>query len=310
MFNVKKNGIKMVALLVGLTAMLGFAHGAAAEMYEVKSGDTLYRIALENKITVDELKQINNLTSNLIFPGQNLQLKDGVIVSYSVKKGDTLYSISRTYKMTVDELKEMNNLTSNLIFPSQKLNVQDANAMHYEVKKGDTLYSISRMYKMTVDELKEMNNVQTNLIFLGKKLAVTKSTAADNRDIKMTVQNGYQFVEEEPRKYQLFANRDPGFFVRVELADSQAELKYLKKNAQQYLQVTGPVHEVTRVQNLHPFYKGSELYMVSSNSDVRQSVVIKKINGHFVVFTLHLLDKEEAEDITPSLLNQLQTIRF
>jgi LysM repeat protein len=173
------------------------------------------------------------------------------------------------------------------------------------VKKGDTLYNISRMYNMTVAELKQLNNLQTNLIFPGQKLAVTGS-----EEIKLTVQNGYQFVKEEPRKYQLFANRDPGFFVRVELIDSQAKFTDLKSNAQQYLKATGPVHEITRVQNLHPFYKGSELYMASSNSEVRQSVVIKKINGHFIIFTLHLLDKEEAEDITPSLLNQLQTIRF
>ena len=41
-------------------------------IYIVEAGDTLWSIARKNNINVDELKTINNLTSNLISVGQEL----------------------------------------------------------------------------------------------------------------------------------------------------------------------------------------------------------------------------------------------
>jgi membrane-bound lytic murein transglycosylase D len=42
--------------------------------YSVKTGDTLYSIALENKTTVAKIKSLNNLRSNKIQPGQKIRL--------------------------------------------------------------------------------------------------------------------------------------------------------------------------------------------------------------------------------------------
>ncbi|KHF40612.1 LysM peptidoglycan-binding domain-containing protein [Halalkalibacter okhensis] len=308
MGNGKKNVLKVTAMTLGLAAMLGFAQNANAATYEVKSGDTLYRIALENHLTVHELKKMNQLTSNLIFPGQRLQVKAGVLVSYEVKKGDTLYHLSRIYNTTVDELKRNNHLVSNTIYPGQTIMVRDANAMEYEVRKGDTLYSISRANNMTVTELKQINNLSSNLILPGQKLAVYKSTIT--KEVKLNVESGFQFIIEEPDIYQLFSIRDDSFFARVQLVDNQTTLSNMKKEAEQYLQVTGPVREVKNVSQLHSFYQDNELYLISENNKVRQSVVIKKINGYYVKITLHLPDKEEAEYFTPRMLNQLQTINF
>ena len=78
--------------------------------YKVVSGDTLYSIAKKFGISVDELKNMNNLTSNLISIGQELVV--GTSNTYTVKKGDTLYSIAKKYDTTVDKLKDINNLQS------------------------------------------------------------------------------------------------------------------------------------------------------------------------------------------------------
>ena len=92
--------------------------------YVVKSGDNLYKIALENNATVDQIKMLNNLSTNTLSIGQVLQLpttSENII--YTVKSGDSLYSIAREYNTTVNEIKTLNNLTSNLLSIGQNLKI-------------------------------------------------------------------------------------------------------------------------------------------------------------------------------------------
>ena len=93
-------------------------------VYIVQSGDSLYSIAKKFNITVNEIKNANNLTSNLLMIGQELFIpkQEGVIVYY-VQSGDTLYDIARRYNTTVAELKNINNLTSNLLTIGQVLQI-------------------------------------------------------------------------------------------------------------------------------------------------------------------------------------------
>ena len=43
-----------------------------SQVYTVKKGDTLYRIARQHGMTVDDLKRLNDLNTNNIQPGQEL----------------------------------------------------------------------------------------------------------------------------------------------------------------------------------------------------------------------------------------------
>lgn len=52
----------------------------SATVYTVKSGDTLSRIAFDYKVTVANLKKWNNLTSDMIYIGQKLNIGDGAKV--------------------------------------------------------------------------------------------------------------------------------------------------------------------------------------------------------------------------------------
>src|SRR5699024_10023994 len=96
--------------------------------YTVKSGDTLSHIALKYGMSVSELKQLNNLKSDLIYVGQTLKVKGSTSTikpdskpttpskptesTYTVKSGDTLSHIALKYGTSVSALKQLNNLKS------------------------------------------------------------------------------------------------------------------------------------------------------------------------------------------------------
>ena len=110
-----------------------------AQMYYVHQGDTLYRIARNNGISLSTLLEWNNLNvDSPIHPGQGLIVSYGSSSSteeaeetaassestettYTVQPGDGLWRIAKNYGLTLDELKSMNQLTSNIIQPGQVL---------------------------------------------------------------------------------------------------------------------------------------------------------------------------------------------
>ena len=140
--------------------------------YIVQPGDTLWSIAKKNNTTVDNLKKINNLTSNLLTIGESLKITD-TNNKYIVKKGDTLYKIANNNNTTVDELKKLNNLTNNTLSINQILIIPENNTNRiYTVKKGDSLYSIAKNYNTTVSQLKSINNLNTDLLTIGQKLII------------------------------------------------------------------------------------------------------------------------------------------
>ena len=147
--------------------------------YVVKSGDSLYKIATQYNTTVDNLKSLNNLTTNILSIGQVLKVPSSTIVdtnnttTYVVKRGDTLYSIALDYNVSVDELKNINNLTSNLLNIGQVLKIPtELDETIYVVKSGDNLYSIANRYNTTVDEIKRKNGLTTNLLNIGQTLII------------------------------------------------------------------------------------------------------------------------------------------
>ena len=91
------------------------------DTYEVVKGDSLWGISKKFNIRVNDLIDLNNLTSNTITIGQKLLVPKQEDNTYTVQKGDTLWSIARKNNITVNELKELNNLTNNTISIGQVL---------------------------------------------------------------------------------------------------------------------------------------------------------------------------------------------
>ncbi len=149
--------------------------------YTVTRGDTLYSIARSFNTTVDEIKRLNNLTSNILTIGQVLKIPNNDTsnyITYTVTRGDTLYSIARAYNTTVDEIKRLNNLTSNILTIGQILKIPNndtSNYITYTVTRGDTLYSIARSFNTTVDGIKRINNLTSNILTVGQVLLIPET---------------------------------------------------------------------------------------------------------------------------------------
>ena len=185
----------------------------SSDFYTVKAGDSLWKIAMGNDLTVSHLKQMNNLTTNTIYVGQQLRIKEGQTNSqasqsnsqtnqssqnagtYTVKAGDTLWGIANDHDTTVNALKQNNHLSSDTIYVGQVLSLGQtaSTGSHsqstastqsstsdgtYTVKSGDTLWSIANANDMTVAQLKQKNDLSNDTIYVGQTLNVSSTKSA------------------------------------------------------------------------------------------------------------------------------------
>ena len=155
--------------------------------YTVQVGDSLWKIANQYGITVDELISANNLSSTtlqigdvLIIPGRTEEPEtpevtppSSNVIEYVVQSGDSLYSIAKKYGITARELQEYNNLPSTLLSIGQVLQIPTTESyITYYVKSGDNLYSIARTYNTTVDEIRRLNGLTSNNLSIGQVLII------------------------------------------------------------------------------------------------------------------------------------------
>jgi len=94
-------------------------------VYYVKRGDNLYRIASAFNTTVQQIKRMNNLRSDVLRVGQKLVIHSGRpqgATLYTVKRGDTPFEIAKKYGMDLRYLLSLNRLSiRSKIYPGQKL---------------------------------------------------------------------------------------------------------------------------------------------------------------------------------------------
>lgn len=172
--------------------------------YTVKSGDSLYSIANKYNTTVDIIKDVNNLTSNVLSINQVLKIPTSTTSNitnynnYTVVKGDSLYTIANKFNTTVNDLKNINNLISNNLSIGQILkipnlegsNQQEDNYSNYTVKAGDSLYKIASLYQTSVNAIKELNNLTNNNLSIGQVLKIPSYNQTNNNYKTYTVVSG------------------------------------------------------------------------------------------------------------------------
>ncbi|PLX93860.1 MAG: lytic transglycosylase [Desulfuromonas sp.] len=170
---------------------------ARYKRHQIKSGDTLLRLAQQYHIRVDDIISLNHIKNpRALKIGQNLilplhrdftqrplsELADDYQYSrrrhYTVRSGDSLWSIAKKCDVTEKQLRVWNRLGwSNVIRPGQKLLVSAPSSgtrvaaktktvkkVIYQVRSGDTLWGIGRQFSVHTRDIRQWNDLDENHI--------------------------------------------------------------------------------------------------------------------------------------------------
>ncbi|QKY90254.1 LysM peptidoglycan-binding domain-containing protein [Acinetobacter sp. NEB 394] len=194
--NVPLNDVKSLATSSAKTPSVKAEPQFKVESYKVQRGDTLYSIALQSKMSLSELVDLNNLSSNSgLQVGQSIKIPAGSTVpdTYTVQSGDSLTAIASKYNLGMDYIADLNNMSRTAgLRAGQKLKLtgevptvetpktvekqttasNNSTDIHV-VKSGETLNSIARKYHLQLNYLAELNNLsRTANVRVGQRLKI------------------------------------------------------------------------------------------------------------------------------------------
>lgn len=131
---------KAAGLLIGASFALFLVQPVHAATYTVAQNDSLYTISKLFNTSAGTIMSNNNLSSDLLYPGQKLYVS---AKTCPVKSGDTLYLISEKENVTLGALRKANNKWDNMIYPGQTLNVPASTASQTSYTTQSGSYSAS-----------------------------------------------------------------------------------------------------------------------------------------------------------------------
>ena len=173
----------LIIIIILIFLIINPVIGSAAQVHRVKSGENLYDIALQYRVTLREIINTNNLRNpENIFAKQVLIIPDSEnTYTYRVKKGDTLFKISQKVDRSMARIIKYNGLqNADEIYVRQPLYIppKPQPPQTYKVKSGDSLYKISKKFETSISKLMEKNNLtKKNNLKVGQILEIPKKTA-------------------------------------------------------------------------------------------------------------------------------------
>ncbi len=172
--------------------------------YIVKSGDVLLTIADKFNVTVDQIRDANNLSSDLIHVGDRLLIPQP---TPTPKPGAITQNTNAPPTATATETSSAFN-TPTLIPTSNQTTAQattptpTAGVVVYYVQSGDNLGSISKAFSTTVEAVMAINKMKNTTIRVGQAITIPVGawtpTWTPTRNIERTVTPTPQFTYNAP----------------------------------------------------------------------------------------------------------------
>ncbi|MFW6026625.1 MAG: peptidoglycan DD-metalloendopeptidase family protein [Candidatus Woesearchaeota archaeon] len=172
--------------------------------HKVKRGENLSSIALKYDVKINEIKDENNLTSDLITVGQKIQIPNtgiggegGVFLRntyYTVRPGDNLSTIARRYNVDTKIIKLANNLRSNMIRINQKLFIPHSFNTPTRLQKGYFIWPVlGRLTSPFGNRIHPINRTRQfhNGIDIAVPLGTEIRAAASGKVIRSSAYGGF-----------------------------------------------------------------------------------------------------------------------
>ncbi|OWP79927.1 peptidoglycan-binding protein, partial [Flavobacterium covae] len=162
------------------------------DKHEVSNKETLYSIAKQYQLSVEELKEANPLLVQtnikegyvLNIPQRGIPYQKKVVFDgkfHEVQSQETLFSIARLYNVSVKDLDEKNEIIlkeglqigQKIEIPNKKKTLDgkariiNEETIFHIVQAKETKYSITKKYGITIDQLEKQNPEIINGLIIG-----------------------------------------------------------------------------------------------------------------------------------------------
>ncbi|MBI4670641.1 MAG: LysM peptidoglycan-binding domain-containing protein [Chloroflexi bacterium] len=177
--------------------------------YIVKSGDTLIDIANKFNVTVDQIRDINNLTGDIIHVGDKLLIpqptptpKPGVIAQNPTEALPELPSATPTLTGSAFNTPTLIPLAQNQTTAQATTPTPTAGVVVYYVQAGDNLGTISKAFSTTVEVIMLVNKMTSTIIHVGQAITIPVGawtpTHTPTRNVARTITPTPQFTYNAP----------------------------------------------------------------------------------------------------------------
>ncbi len=137
------------------------ASQAADAVYHVQAGDTLNQIAAKFNTTADALRQLNQISGDLILVNQQLKVKGQVEAAQNTQADQ-----AENGKVLADTV------ATEAPVVEKEAHVITINGNTYTVKAGDTLPAIAQAAGTSVESLRALNGLSSDFIYAGQVLVL------------------------------------------------------------------------------------------------------------------------------------------
>lgn len=196
------NGLKLMTVCLIILSLPSLAF--AAKTHRVKKNETIYSLAKKYHVSVEELKDANNLVGKNIRARQLLVIPPRTASSahsskasksastYKVKKGESLARIAKKTGVSVAELKRLNGLSGSRVKSGKLLVLREAAADEQPVK-------VSRRLHLRHKDLFDERDYEQSLMVLAElepeqEVDLKKNTELKVDNVKELKKSAYGFL--------------------------------------------------------------------------------------------------------------------